>query len=210
MTVFTSILDHKKSTAKEKHCSMSRVPKENTLFPMRRRPVPFNPRYEPLCRTPEHGESSHDEPAYFRTLGQDSSEDLGPVASISATTLATQNGEVFSPKRPTIRKYLGWTLEIASLLTAVFALVALVIVLKIVDNQPLANWTFPISVNTLVSILSITMRSPLAYAVGSCLGQGKWAWFKKRQGPLSGFVIFDDASRGPLGCFSLLWWLKSR
>ncbi|KAK0736240.1 hypothetical protein B0T21DRAFT_177553 [Apiosordaria backusii] len=52
------------------------------------------------------------------------------------------------------------------------------------------------------------MRAPLAFVVGSCLGHEKWIWFKKRPGKLAGFVRFDDASRGPLGSMSLLWWLK--
>ncbi|KAI0111055.1 hypothetical protein F4776DRAFT_360289 [Hypoxylon sp. NC0597] len=53
------------------------------------------------------------------------------------------------------------------------------------------------------------MRTPLAFAIGSCLGQGKWAWFRKRSGLLSHFITFDEASRGPLGCVSLIWLLRS-
>ncbi|KAI1411330.1 hypothetical protein F5Y13DRAFT_200940 [Hypoxylon sp. FL1857] len=48
------------------------------------------------------------------------------------------------------------------------------------------------------------MKTPLAFAIGSGLGQGKWAWFRKRPGQLSHFIAFDEASRGPLGCVSLI------
>ncbi|KAI3332797.1 hypothetical protein F4824DRAFT_491364 [Ustulina deusta] len=96
------------------------------------------------------------------------------------------------------------------LLLTIAAFISLLVVLKKVDNQPLSTWHFPFSVNTVISSLSIIIKTPLAFAVGSCLGQGKWSWFTKRSGPLSGFVAFDDASRGPLGCVALLWWLRSR
>ncbi|KAI0545787.1 hypothetical protein F4679DRAFT_575870 [Xylaria curta] len=96
------------------------------------------------------------------------------------------------------------------LLLTLAAFISLLAVLKKVDDQPLLTWHFPFSVNTVVSSLSIVIKTPLAFAVGSCLGQGKWSWFTKRSGPLFGFVTFDDASRGPLGCVALLWWLKSR
>ncbi|KAI0970343.1 hypothetical protein F4678DRAFT_473222 [Xylaria arbuscula] len=104
----------------------------------------------------------------------------------------------------------GWSLEIAGLLLTIAALISLIVVLKKVDNQPLSTFHFYFSVNTVISALSVIVKTPLAFAIGSCLGQGKWSWFTKRSGPLSGFVTFDDASRGPLGCVSLLWWLKSR
>ncbi|TGJ83768.1 hypothetical protein E0Z10_g5008 [Xylaria hypoxylon] len=104
----------------------------------------------------------------------------------------------------------GWSLEIAGLFLTLAAFISLLAVLKRVDNRPLSTWQFLFSVNTVISTLSIIMKTPLAFAIGSCLGQGKWSWFTKRSGPLSGFVTFDDASRGPLGCVALLWWLKSR
>ncbi|KAI0465541.1 hypothetical protein F4859DRAFT_500519 [Xylaria cf. heliscus] len=104
----------------------------------------------------------------------------------------------------------GWSLELVALLLMLAAFISLLVILTRVDNHPLSTWHFPFSVNTVVSSLSVIMKTPLAFAVGSCLGQGKWSWFTKRSGPLSGFATFDDASRGPLGCASLLWWLKSR
>ncbi|KAI1361127.1 hypothetical protein F5Y08DRAFT_348159 [Xylaria arbuscula] len=105
---------------------------------------------------------------------------------------------------------IGWSLETSRLFLTLAAFVSLLSVLKRVDNQPLSTWNFVFSVNTVVSTLSILVKTPLAFAIGSCLGQGKWSWFTKQPGPLSGFVAFDDAGRGPLGCVALLWWLKSR
>ncbi|KAI1752768.1 hypothetical protein F4782DRAFT_546401 [Xylaria castorea] len=118
---------------------------------------------------------------------------------------ATDNEEMYIPSQIS-----GWSLEMIGLILTLAAFISLLAVLKKVDNQPLSTWQFPFSVNTVVSSLSIIIKTPLAFAVGSCIGQAKWSWFTKRSGPLSGFVTFDDASRGPLGCVALLWWLKSR
>ncbi|KAI1074380.1 hypothetical protein F5B20DRAFT_596088 [Whalleya microplaca] len=104
----------------------------------------------------------------------------------------------------------GWSLEIIALLLSTAASISLVVVLQKVNNHPLSDWTFKFSVNTIVSILSIIIRTSLVFAISSCISQGKWAWFRKRSGPLSRFATFDKASRGPLGCVSLIWGLKSR
>ncbi|OTB13914.1 hypothetical protein K445DRAFT_24062 [Daldinia sp. EC12] len=104
----------------------------------------------------------------------------------------------------------GWGLEIFSLFIAISAFISLITVLKKADNLPIIDWIFLLSLNAVVSALSVTMRTLLAFAIGSCLGQGKWAWFKKRQGSLSRFIAFDNASRGPLGCVSLIMVLESR
>ncbi|KAI1478382.1 hypothetical protein F4774DRAFT_426679 [Daldinia eschscholtzii] len=104
----------------------------------------------------------------------------------------------------------GWGLEIFSLFIAISAFISLITVLEKADNLPIIGWTFPLSLNAVVSALSVTMRTLLAFSIGSCLGQGKWTWFKKRQGSLSRFIAFDNASRGPLGCVSLIMVLESR
>ncbi|ORY56417.1 uncharacterized protein BCR38DRAFT_528586 [Pseudomassariella vexata] len=123
-----------------------------------------------------------------------------------------QGCEKQHPDRPTSKFKIrggGWGLEIAGLLTTILSFIALVILVRKVDGQLLSSWKFFLPVNTVVSVLSISIKTPLAFVVGACIGQNKWSWFSKRPGPLSGFVAFDEASRGPLGCLTLLWWLKS-
>ncbi|KAK7414082.1 hypothetical protein QQX98_007025 [Neonectria punicea] len=90
------------------------------------------------------------------------------------------------------------------------ALIGLVIVLSVEHDKPLSTWTLPISLNTVISLLAVAIKAPLAFVVGAGLAQGKWAWFAKRQGPLSAFVTIEEAGRGPLGCLTLLWELKLR
>lgn len=103
-----------------------------------------------------------------------------------------------------------WNLELFALISSTVSLSALIILLAYQDNEPLSTWTVPLSLNTVVSILSVIIKTPLAFTVGTCLGQGKWAWFSKRQGPLSAFVAIEEAGRGPLGSLILMWKLGFR
>lgn len=86
-----------------------------------------------------------------------------------------------------------WNLELIALISSTVSLSALIILLARQDGQPLSTWTLPLSLNTVVSLLPVIIKTPLAFIVGTCLGQGKWAWFSKRQGPLSAFVAIEEA-----------------
>ncbi len=101
-----------------------------------------------------------------------------------------------------------WTLEIISLIISLFSMTAIVILLIRVDGSPLDEWQLVISPNTLISVLSTLVRVPLASAVGSCLGQAKWNWFKSRPDTLSAFEKFEEAGRGPQGSLKLLLWIR--
>ncbi|KAK4159869.1 hypothetical protein QBC43DRAFT_326471 [Cladorrhinum sp. PSN259] len=141
--------------------------------------------------------------------------DWDQAAAHPPNRLFTKTGTFFSsktigsaPPDPNRSRFRTWGLEVGGLLLSTAAFVALVVLLRYVDGKQLNDWNFYFSINTVVSTIAIVMRTPLAFVVGSCIGHSKWSWFKKRPGPLSGFVLFDDASRGPLGSLGLLWWLK--
>ena len=102
----------------------------------------------------------------------------------------------------------GWGLEYLSVFISALSLTAIIIILHKADGIPLTDWRFQFSINTFVAIASGLTRAPLAFCLGSCLGQGKWSWVKKERS-LASFVTFDQASRGPAGSISLLWHLKS-
>ncbi|KAK7996496.1 N4-(beta-N-acetylglucosaminyl)-L-asparaginase [Apiospora arundinis] len=123
---------------------------------------------------------------------------------LSPTGVSTEH------RNTTASRNYSWTPEIAALLCSEAALIALIILLSKEDQKPLNNWKAPFSLNTVAAILSVAFRTPLAFAVGSCLGQGKWSWFSKRSGPVAVFTAIDEGSRGPLGSLQLLWRLKAR
>ncbi|KAG6355212.1 hypothetical protein INS49_004293 [Diaporthe citri] len=103
-----------------------------------------------------------------------------------------------------------WKFETSLLLLGVCSLVAIIVLLAVEDGTTLVSWKFYFSLNTVVSVLGTISRASLASSVGSCIAQEKWNWFRKRQDPLYLFDRFDSASRGPLGSFKLLYWLKFR
>ncbi|KAH7312701.1 hypothetical protein B0I35DRAFT_437558 [Stachybotrys elegans] len=104
----------------------------------------------------------------------------------------------------------SWTLELSMMLASTSALLAAIILMVLHDNKPLAKWSFPLSFNTVISILGATSRASLAFVIGSCISQGKWNWFRRRVDAIIVFDRFDDASRGPWGSIRLLYWIKFR
>jgi hypothetical protein len=102
----------------------------------------------------------------------------------------------------------AWWAEIASIGCSALSLTAIVALLLWADGRPVQSWELTLPINSVVAILSILIRVPLAFLIAQCLGQLKWSWFLRKQGSLSGFIAFIDASSGPLGNLTLLSWLR--
>lgn len=81
-----------------------------------------------------------------------------------------------------------WTVEILWLVLSIVSLVVMSILLSFEDGKTWESWNFYLSLNTVVSILGTLSRISLASAVGSCLAQEKWNWYRKRQDHL---FMFD-------------------
>lgn len=122
----------------------------------------------------------------------------------SRKTAPKRSGTIFAPGSHT------WTLEISAIALSIAALVAVAVLLPLYDNKPLTKWNFFLSFNTVISILGATSRAALAFAIGSCISQGKWNWFSRRDDSIMVFDRFEEASRGPWGSVRLLWWSKMR
>lgn len=104
-----------------------------------------------------------------------------------------------------------WALEYVALLLAVLITIALVLLLVFADGKPVSHFSaLSLSFNTIISILAAVIHTALAYAIGSCLAQEKWNWYKTRPDSLAGFERFEQASRGPWGSFWLLIWINIR
>lgn len=104
-----------------------------------------------------------------------------------------------------------WTVEILWLVLSiprVVSLVVMIILLSFEDGKTWESWNFYLSLNTVVSIFGTISRISLASAVGSCLAQEKWNWYRKRQNHLFIFDRINNASRSSLGSFKLLFWMK--
>lgn len=79
-----------------------------------------------------------------------------------------------------------------------------VALLSVFDDRPIFDW-YGVTLNTLVSILSATMKAALIYAISECISQWKWILFAREERPLIDFERMDSASRGPLGALNVLW-----
>ncbi|KAI2607483.1 uncharacterized protein GGS25DRAFT_523003 [Hypoxylon fragiforme] len=104
----------------------------------------------------------------------------------------------------------AWDWEVGAIAISFIALLALVVLLIYADGRPLREWSGTLSLNTVVSALGSVSRTSLGFAVSSCLAQDKWNYFRRRPGNLATFDSFDEASRGPWGCFWLIIKLRAR
>ncbi|KAL3306442.1 hypothetical protein RB213_010575 [Colletotrichum asianum] len=139
-------------------------------------------------------------------------------AALAADTESTQSTRPSTTKKTAWRRsreilpsgQYHWTLEIGAIGVSISSLVAILILLPIFQNQPLASWSLPVSLNAIISVLGATSRASLAFAISACISQGKWNWFRQRHDNVMVFDRFEEASRGPWGSFRLLWWTKLR
>lgn len=97
-----------------------------------------------------------------------------------------------------------WNLEILALAGSNLAFMVMVVLLACFDNRLVFEWN-GVTLNTLVSILSVAMKMSLTFAVAECIGQWKWILFSRDTRYLIDFERIDVASRGPLGSLCLLW-----
>lgn len=97
-----------------------------------------------------------------------------------------------------------WTLEIQALIGAFVAFFGLVAILLVFDRRPVFEWN-SITLNTVVSILSVTVKALLGTSVAECVGQWKWVIFHQQKRKLIHFERIDLASRGPLGSLFMVF-----
>lgn len=98
---------------------------------------------------------------------------------------------------------LHWKWEFAASLIILACPAIITITLYPHAGQPLPQWPFRISINTLLSIYSLVFKTCLTFVVASCIGQLQWSWFSSHR-PLYDLVRFDKATRGPWGSFQIL------
>lgn len=100
-----------------------------------------------------------------------------------------------------------WGIELACSAIAALSLAAIVIVLESHRGQPMPEWRFGITINSLLSIFATIGQMSMMKPVAECISQLKWLWFIRKQ-KLSGLQIFDNASRGPIGSLILFGKLR--
>ncbi|KAL2006985.1 hypothetical protein VTN00DRAFT_8423 [Thermoascus crustaceus] len=137
-----------------------------------------------------------------------------PRASVYTIDLdAERNREQLQESNLRGTSFLGyvfqsWLLEILSLVIGLLALVAIIVVLLEYNGQPLPDWPFGITMNSLISVFAKVLGIGLMMPIAEVISQAKWIWFTERPRRLADFEAFDSASRGSFG--SLQFLLKTR
>ncbi|KAJ4152919.1 hypothetical protein LMH87_009437 [Akanthomyces muscarius] len=97
-----------------------------------------------------------------------------------------------------------WKWESLSILASVTSFISIVVVLRVYQDQLLADWKIPIPINAVVAILSSLFKGSLALPVTEGISQLKWLWFSRQSRSLVDLDTYDKASRGPWGATVML------
>jgi hypothetical protein len=148
-----------------------------------------------------------------------SSIDLGATRSstaaaayptrIETTTLRGEASSLQSDKPSWIRRLIldSWLCECVAMCFSIGCLVATLFVVAFFDGDkiPLPQLPPGVSLNAIVSVLSNAARASLVFVVSATMGQLKWCWLRKSGRQIHDIQAMDDASRGPIGTFGVLF-----
>lgn len=98
----------------------------------------------------------------------------------------------------------AWGYQYLAILLSLTCLAALIILLIHFNQEPVFIWQ-GITLNTIISILSVTIKAALAYVVSECMAQWKWILFSREERLLIDFDRIDGATRGLLGSLRVLF-----
>lgn len=140
--------------------------------------------------------------------GQESIHDTPALTIRSSTSGHTKRT---ASKRPSRKETLNdsWLWEMLCTSLSVICLVALVILLKVFDKQPLPQLSYGVTFNAIISILVTVSRTSLGVATAAGISQLKWHWYLREKRTLGKSMLdiqlYDDASRGPWGSLVFLF-----
>lgn len=99
-------------------------------------------------------------------------------------------------------------MELWGLAGAVTSFAVMVVLLAVFDGRPILDWN-GVTLNAIVSVISVAIKATLTFALAELIGQWKWILFSRGARPLVDFERIDMASRGPLGSLRLLVRMKN-
>lgn len=109
----------------------------------------------------------------------------------------------FNPNMFNTIRWSVWGQQIWALVGAVAALTTMAILLGKFNNRPVFN-QMGITLNAIISILSVTIKAAVACILSECLAQWKWILYGREDRVLIDFDRLDGAARGPLGSLRVL------
>ncbi|KAG8161582.1 hypothetical protein KVR01_008569 [Diaporthe batatas] len=127
--------------------------------------------------------------------------------SPASTTSMVQYMSLDEPASQTSRSRCSsfwWWQELVSVIASFGCIVAVIVILRMVQDKPTDQWTFFISLNATIAALITAAKSTAMLSVAACISQWKWAYFLSKRRRLADLDIIEEASRGPLGSVQML------
>lgn len=123
--------------------------------------------------------------------------------SIESTTEFTHTTH---PRRSIRSSYWAiWKYESAACILVLATPVIIFATLYPHNGQPLPQWPLGVSINSLLSVFALILKTSTAIILTSCIGQLQWKWFASEPRPLYDMVRFDSATRDAGGALKLIW-----
>jgi hypothetical protein len=145
---------------------------------------------------------------YLTTLvtGESTSTRLGSVEGCDGASQETRRR-----RRSCWEWFTTWWLpEVLGILGSLLSQGAAIVILMRMENQPLTNWSFFISLNATIAIATTAAKSFMLLTVASCLDEWKWLHFSQKRRKVRDMDSFDWASRGPLGSLFFMFRMPLR
>ncbi|KAJ5757570.1 uncharacterized protein N7511_006264 [Penicillium nucicola] len=98
----------------------------------------------------------------------------------------------------------SWYYETIALCFSIACFMATICVLEVYNQQSTPQFSYGLTLNTVILVLATASKSSLIFVVGECIGELKWIWFRDVLEPLSNLQAYDSASREPWGSILIL------
>lgn len=89
-----------------------------------------------------------------------------PILTPNAASIKSTTPSVKTHRKHSHNFIVIWWMEIASLVCMVVALAAIIIVLAIFNGRPLPEWPLDVTVNTLVAVFLVVLKTCMAFPIG--------------------------------------------
>ncbi|KAJ5420870.1 hypothetical protein N7465_003389 [Penicillium sp. CMV-2018d] len=101
----------------------------------------------------------------------------------------------------------AWKFELLALVGSACSFLVMVVVLAVYNGRSMFD-SKNVTLNAIISVLSVAMKASLTFAVAELIGQWKWILFHQNARPLMDFDRIDTASRGPLGSLQVIFRMR--
>lgn len=132
---------------------------------------------------------------------------VSPVSTVAYSSIENRDEGAQPTKKDQLtgsRSSFIWWLEATCCFLAIGGLVGIAATVGSLDNRPLPNWPYYLSINTFIAAFSVLVKASGGLVLAEGISHIKWTNLRRPQ-TLHSFEIHDKASRGPWGSVILLW-----